>query len=84
MGVQRTAPIDNSAKGAARTESADKNYQLNGSSRQGYPLCFHIPANQRGIDMGSMQLIAGRKALAYGVKSSRMEESVGNNKRSQA
>ena len=37
-----------------------------------------------GLDPAQMHAVAGRKALAYGVKSSRMEESVGSNKRSQA
>ena len=48
-------------------------------------LCiWSFKQNERLWAGPSPDAVAGRKALAYGVKSSRMEESVGNNKGSQA
>ena len=54
------------------------------SIRRSYVSIWSFKQNERLWAGPSPDAVAGRKALDYGVKSSRMEESVGNNKRSQA
>ena len=54
------------------------------SIRRGYVYGALKRMKGYGLDPAQMQLQGGRHALTYGVKSSRMEESVGNDKRSQA
>ena len=53
-------------------------------SRNGSCCTVYFEQNERLRAGSSPDAVAGRKALTFGVKSSRMEESVGNNKRSQA